>query len=68
MAKKLVCPKCGQSEVFIGHQVVRMDVYVDSDGEFTENLPGGPEANIYDSEMPYGPFTCPKCNTEFDVD
>ncbi len=59
------CPSCG-SERFIGHQVIRADVYVNGYGEYEDNLPGGLEANIYDSGTPYGPFTCAKCGREFD--
>ncbi len=59
------CPFCG-SERFIGHQEIRADVYVGGNGEFEDNLPGGMEANIYDSSRPYGPFTCSKCGQEYD--
>ena len=59
------CPFCG-SERFIGHQIIRADVYVGNDGEFEDNLPGGLEQHVYDSEKPYGPFTCCECNEEFD--
>lgn len=59
------CPFCG-SERFIGHQVIRADVYVDESGEFDGNLPSGLEASTYDSSAPYGPFTCVKCSQEFD--
>ena len=58
------CPFCG-SKRFIGHQLIRADVYVDENGDFDGNLPGGLEAAIYDSEKPYGPFTCIKCSEEF---
>lgn len=59
------CPFCG-SERFIGHQLMRAEVYVGSDGEFDDNLPGGLEAAIYDAGKPYGPFTCTQCGQEFD--
>lgn len=59
------CPFCG-SERFIGHQLMRANVYVGSDGYFEDNLPGGLEPSIYDSEKPYGPFTCDQCGQEFD--
>lgn len=62
---KYRCPFCG-SERFIGHQLIRADVYVEGNGEFDENLPGGLEANTYGSGHPYGPFTCDKCGHEFD--
>ncbi len=59
------CKFCGSS-MFIGHQVCRMDVLVGEVGEFADNLPGGAEANIYDSEAPYGPFTCQNCGAEYE--
>lgn len=62
---KYRCPFCG-SKRFIGHQLIRTDVYVNENGDFDDNLPGGLEAHIYDSENPYGPFTCDKCGHEFD--
>lgn len=62
---KYRCPFCG-SKRFIGHQLIRADVYVDENGTYDDNLPGGLETHIYDSERPYGPFTCDKCGHEFD--
>lgn len=61
MEKKLTkCPKCGCKK-FIGHQVVRMNIVVDPNGNFLKELPGKGN-QIYDSETPYGPFTCMKCD------
>lgn len=59
------CKFCGGTE-FIGHQTCRMDVLVDENGDFSENLHGGADANIYDSEAPYGPFTCCGCGAEYE--
>ncbi len=53
------CPKCGNAQ-FYGHQIVRMNVTVDENNNFVDS------GEIYDSETPYGPFTCTKCGTEFD--
>ena len=58
--------KCCGSERFIAHQIIRADIMVDGDNEFQENLFGGLEAHIYDSERPYGPYTCPDCGAEYD--
>lgn len=58
------CKYCG-CENFIGHQVTRMDVLVDGEGEFVSNLPGG-FSNIYASEKPYGDFTCCNCGAEYE--
>ena len=60
------CKYCG-SERFVGHQIVRMDVLVcGASGNFLDNMPGGAEASIYDSETPYGPFQCCGCGAEYD--
>lgn len=60
------CPCCGGRD-FIGHQVIWANVSVEIDtGLFSGNLSGGLEANIYDSESPYGPFTCANCGYEVD--
>lgn len=50
---------CGCNR-FIGHQVVRMDVIVNGNNDFEEQL------EIYDSETPYGPYTCTNCGKEYD--
>ena len=65
MAKTIskVCPKCG-NQLFYGHQRVYMNIIVDGDGEFQSNQEGDP---IYDSETPYGPFICTKCQADYDV-
>ena len=54
------CPICGCPE-FLAHQIVRVDVVVNGDGDFIENVPGG----VYDAEKPYGPFTCCSCGWTF---
>lgn len=61
----MICKFCKNSR-FIGHQMVRTDVLVDEKGDFSDNLPGGLESHIYDSEHPYGPFTCTQCGAEYD--
>lgn len=64
------CPKCKSSDRFTAHQMVRMDVIVGSDNEFIEpiNGEGKESSSIYDSEDPYGPYTCMACHHEFDVE
>ena len=62
------CKKCGNNK-FYAHQLCRMDVIVDENGEFEDNV--HPEAmgqDIYDSGKPYGPFTCTKCGWEYEKD
>ena len=56
---------CGNDR-FIAHQIIRADVIVGADGEFLENVTETLEASIYDSEKPYGPFTCATCGREYD--
>ncbi len=60
----MIC-SCGGNR-FIAHQLIRADIVVNKRGEFEENLPGGLESNVYDAEMPYGPFTCDNCGKEYD--
>ena len=56
---------CGNDK-FIGHQVVRADIVVNQDGDFDSNLECGLDAAVYDTEDPYGPFTCTACGKEYD--
>ena len=51
--------KCGNDK-FIAHQVVRMDVVVDENNNWIESK------EAYDSETPYGPYTCTACGEEYD--
>lgn len=50
---------CG-STVFNAHQRCYHDVTVDETGAFLE------DKGIYQSETPYGPFTCVVCQREYD--
>ena len=52
--------ECGSTE-FRAHQIVRMDVIVDGDNQWEENLTQDAAASIYDAETPYGPYTCRNC-------
>lgn len=56
--------RCGNSK-FYAHQLVRLDVIVDANGSFERNLEDIAAA-IYDSGKPYGPYTCTKCDAEYD--
>lgn len=60
-----VCKRCGCA-VFYAHQVVRMDIICDGNGNFEENVSDNPASDIYDSEPPYGPFTCKECGAEYE--
>lgn len=50
---------CGNDK-FFAHQIARHDIIVDEHNNFQENV------DIYDSEAPYGPYTCTKCDKEYD--
>lgn len=56
--------KCGNDK-FYAHQRVYLEVIVGESGEFHNNHEDVAAA-IYDSEQPYGPYTCTKCNAEYD--
>lgn len=58
------CAKCGNDE-FYAHQRVYMDVVVDVNNTFIRNI-SDVESSIYESEVPYGPYTCTKCGREYD--
>ena len=57
--------KCGCNR-FYAHQVVHMDVIVDADGMFLDNIPDGIESAIYEAGTPFGPFQCVECGAEYD--
>ena len=57
--------RCGNDK-FYAHQQVYLEVIVDQSGEFHSNL-DDITAAIYDSERPYGPYTCTKCEAEYDT-
>ena len=57
--------KCGNDK-FYAHQRVYLEVIVDESGEFHSNLEDIAAA-IYDSDRPYGQYTCTKCNAEYDT-
>lgn len=57
--------KCGNNR-FYAHQRVYLEVIVDENGEFHSNLEDIAAA-IYDSDRPYGQYTCTKCNAEYDT-
>lgn len=51
--------KCG-GQCFKAHQTCRHDVIVNEHGTWLE------DSGIYDSETPYGPFTCMNCGQDYD--
>ena len=56
---KFECSNCG-NETFTAHQQCYHDIKVDGHGEFLG------DEGIYESGKPYGPFTCPECDTEYE--
>lgn len=59
------CRFC-DGQVFVGHQVCHLDILVDDSGAFLDNMPGGAEASIYESDPPFGPFQCCGCGAVYD--
>lgn len=61
------CSVC-DNEKFYAHQVCRVDIVVDGDNDFVENLISDKALgdSVYDSETPYGPYTCTECGEEFE--
>ena len=62
----MACSKCGNDK-FMGYQVCRHDVVVDDQNNYVEELTGDSDADIYDAETPYGPYTCMRCKTPYDT-
>ena len=60
----MIC-KCGCNR-FYGHQLLRVDVICDEEGNYLEDITDGLSAAIYDAEDPYGPFQCVECGAEYD--
>ena len=56
--------ECGNDE-FNAHQVCRLDVVVGGNNNWLRNSNPDTDKAIYDSETPYGPYTCTKCGKEF---
>jgi hypothetical protein len=59
------CLKCGNTEYY-AHQQVYVDVVVDENNNFIKNTGGTTEASIYESNKPYGPYTCTKCRAQYE--
>lgn len=51
--------ECGNDR-FAAHQIQRYDIIVDENNHWEENV------ECYDTETPFGPFTCTKCGKEYD--
>lgn len=61
------CKFCG-SPNFIGHQIIRADILVNGEtGDFEEDLDGGLQNHVNDTEAPYGEFTCPICGAVYEA-
>ena len=57
--------ECGCEE-FYAHQVCHLDIKVDGDGNFLDNVHVGyVEKDIYHSDPPFGPFVCVDCDKEY---
>ena len=51
--------ECGNNR-FFAHQVCHHEVIVNGDNVFME------DAEIYESELPFGPYYCTKCGKKYD--
>lgn len=63
---KMKCEHCG-GELFVAHQICRLDVLVDGTGQFVDGVHKDIALDIYDSEHPYGPYQCCGCGAEYDA-
>lgn len=62
---EIICPNCGHDE-FAAHQVCHMDVIVDGSNNFLHGAGKTTAECIYESDAPFGPYTCVKCGAQFD--
>lgn len=60
------CKYCG-GEQFVAHQICRMEILVDGEGDYIDGVHKDIGLDIYDSEPAYGPFQCCGCGAEYDV-
>lgn len=51
--------ECGNNK-FVAHQRCYHDIVVDGSNNFES------DKGIYESETPYGPYTCTECDKEYD--
>ena len=51
--------ECGNNR-FYAHQVCHHEVIVNGDNVFME------DSEIYESELPFGPYRCTKCGKEYE--
>lgn len=57
--------KCG-CDRFFAHQLLRVEIIVDENGCFDDDVGDTLEESIYDSET-YGPYTCVECGAEYEL-
>lgn len=60
------CKHCGGEE-FVAHQICRMEILVDGEGDYIDGVHKDVALDIYDSEPAYGPFQCTGCGAEYGV-
>lgn len=60
------CKICGCAE-FSAHQRIYTDIIVDGDNHFIKNNSTDNSVAIYESEDPYGPYTCKICGMEYET-
>ncbi|AOQ24573.1 hypothetical protein MTAT_19160 [Moorella thermoacetica] len=59
------CPLCGSNK-FIAHQVCYLDVVVDDNNHWLNNLYESASASIYEAGTPFGPYVCLNCGQEYE--
>ena len=59
------CLGCGNKE-FVAHQVCRVNVIVDANNMFLCNDGDDFGGAVYESNDPFGPYICTKCNRKYD--
>lgn len=59
------CVQCG-NDTYYARQQIYVDVIVDSDGDFMDNLNDDLSSSVYEVGRPYGPFECTQCGKEYD--
>lgn len=59
------CKICGNEE-FNCHQILHMDIVCDGNGTVLRPLKEPFMASCYESESPFGPFTCSKCGANYE--
>jgi len=58
--------ECGSQRVN-ADRLIRVEIIVDENNMFVENIAGGDAVSIVDDKPPEGPYTCVECECEYDT-